>query len=194
MSCKYRRLYVLSSPSGGGKSTIIRELLSSDPDLQYAISATTRAPRHEENEGKDYFFLNKEDFQKRIEENAFLEWASVHGQFYGTLRTQIENCLTNDKDVILDVDVQGGYTIKKGMPEATLIFLIPPSFGVLEERLRGRKTENEEVLVRRLNTARKEMECVDRYDFVVINNRLEDAVKEILVIIENGRNHHPTGS
>ena len=174
---------MISSPSGGGKSTVIREVLKRSPNLHYSVSATTRPPREGEAEGKDYFFLSKEQFQAKIRSDAFLEWAEVHGAFYGTLKSQVELCLENQKDVILDVDVQGGISIKGILSEATLIFLLPPSLETLEARLRGRNTESEGALNLRLDAAREEMISADMYDFLVFNDRLEDAVTDILAII-----------
>ena len=183
MSRTKGRLFVISSPSGRGKSTVIREVVKRSPNLHYSVSATTRPPREGEAEGKDYFFLSKEQFQAKIRSDAFLEWAEVHGAFYGTLKSQVELCLENQKDVILDVDVQGGISIKGILSEATLIFLLPPSLETLEARLRGRNTESEGALNLRLDAAREEMISADMYDFLVFNDRLEDAVTDILAII-----------
>ena len=175
---------MLSSPSGGGKTTIIKELRKKDMNLGYSVSATTREPRKDEKEGIDYFFLNRDMFRKKIEEHAFAEWAEVHGEYYGTLISQIVRDTSMGKKILLDTDVQGGLNLKKTRPNALLIFLLPPSMDALKTRLQQRGTETEEEIKNRLDTAKKEIEMADEYDFVVINDNLEDAVEDILAIIQ----------
>ena len=177
-------LFVISSPSGGGKSTVIKELWKRNVGFSYSVSATTRPPRRREKEGIDYFFLDEETFWKKIEENAFVEWAKVHGYYYGTLRSQVDRYLSKGRKVLLDIDVQGGLSLKKTRPQTVLIFLLPPSMKVLEKRLQERGTDTEEIMSKRLNIARKELEMADRYDFHVINDKLEDTVEEIQAIIQ----------
>ena len=178
------KLFVISSPSGGGKNTVIDALLKRDTDLRYAVSATTRPPRKGEKDGVDYFFWDEERFRRKVEEGAFVEWAEVYGYYYGTLREQVDRHLKEGKHVLLDLDVQGGLRLKQLMPEAVLIFLLPPSMEVLEERLRRRGTEDAEVLAKRLRIAREEMEVADAYDFQIINDRLEEAVDGLQAIIQ----------
>lgn len=185
MKEKQGKLYVISSPSGGGKSTVINEILNINPTLSYSISATTRAPRTYERDGKDYFFLSEQKFLKLIEQNKFIEWEKVHDCYYGTLRSQIEKKISRGKKVILDIDVQGGVTIKKKFSEAVLIFLWLPSLKILEQRLRKRGTENDAIIKKRLKRAEVELQKVDQYDYVIVNDKLDNTVKEVLTIIQN---------
>lgn len=182
---KKGKLYVISSPSGGGKSTVIRMLRKENPELYYSVSATTRPPRTNEKEGTDYYFLNEEEFKRKIASNEFIEWAQVHGYYYGTLKYPIVQCLNAGKKVLLDIDIQGGVQVKKIIPEAILIFLLPPSMKTLETRLRDRGTDSDEIILRRLKIAKDEMKYANRYNFQVINYRLEHTVKEIMAIIHN---------
>ncbi len=179
-----KKLFVLSSPSAGGKTTIIKELGNKGLDLSYSISATTRPPRKGEKDGIDYFFLNDEAFQKKIQEKAFIEWANVHGNFYGTLREQVNSYIKENKKVIFDLDVQGGVNLKKAYPKAVLIFLLPPSMDVLKKRLVDRGTETEASIRKRFKDAMKEIEMAEVYDFQIINDRLEDTLKELVAIIQ----------
>jgi guanylate kinase len=174
---------VLSAPSGGGKSTVIRALCEMDASLKYSVSATTRAPRSGEIDGVDYHFIEREEFLQQIREDAFLEWAEVHGELYGTLRSEIERALSQGKIILLDIDVQGGLVVKEKVPEAVLIFLYPPSRAVLESRLRKRHTENEELLRIRLDAAQHEMEVGKQYDFQVINRDLKETVLDVFTIV-----------
>jgi guanylate kinase len=178
------KLFVLSSPSGGGKSTLVDELRKRNLDLCYLVSVTTRPPRKGEKEGEDYFFFNEKTFLKKINEGVFAEWAKVHNYYYGTLKSQLDQYLSESRKVLLDVDVQGGMCLKRSLPEAVLIFILPTSMTVLEKRLRKRGTESEEAIVKRLKIAEKEMEVADLYDFQVINDTLEDTIKEVQTIIE----------
>lgn len=180
-------LIVLSAPSGGGKSTILRKLMDEDESLHYAISATTRPQREGEMDGEDYFFLSIEDFQARIDENAFYEYAQVHGNYYGTLKTEVDSKLGMGQDVILDIDVQGSKSIKSDRPDAVTVFVLPPSIATLEKRLRQRGLDNEEAMQVRLNNARTEMRESPNYDYVIVNRRLDVTIQRIRTIIEAER-------
>lgn len=178
-------LFVVSSPSGGGKTTVINEVLKINPKVSYSISATTRAPRTEEQDGKDYFFLSEKDFFKLIRQDKFIEWEKVHGCYYGTLREQVEEKIYKGDKILLDIDVQGGLNIKRSFSDSVLIFLWVPSLQVLEQRLRNRGTENEKVIQQRLTRAKEEYNKADHYDYIIINDKLKNTVKEVLHIIEN---------
>ncbi len=178
-------LVVISAPSGGGKTTVIRRLLEKRPEFKYSISATTRPPRKNERHGVDYYFYNEEEFKRMLREDAFLEWAIVHDHYYGTPRQPIEEALRAGEVVLMDIDVQGGLQVKKQCPEdALLIFIMPPSLKVLESRLRGRKTDREEEVERRLAVATHEIEQSHFYDAVVVNRELEETVARVEQIIE----------
>ncbi len=178
-------LFVISSPSGGGKSTIISHLLDQEDNLYYSVSATTRKPRKGEKDGDDYHFITREEFEAKIKNNEFIEWAEVHNNLYGTLKSEIDKALEKGRNVILDIDVQGGESIKKIIPDSVLIFLMPPSIEVLENRLKKRGTESELSLKQRLKAAKHEIKYADKYDFQVINNKLEDTVNEVKTIIKH---------
>ncbi len=177
------RVFVISSPSGGGKTTVIEALREKNRDLCYSVSATTRDPRPGEVNGRDYYFLKEDEFLRKIEENAFIEWARVHNFYYGTPRDQIEKYLGEGKKVILDIDVQGGLKIKEQIPDSVLIFLLPPSMDELRKRLIQRGTEEEEILRVRIENAKKEIDMADRYDYQVINDILDETVRELDSII-----------
>lgn len=179
------RLFVFSSPSGCGKTTVIRNLLERNPDFRYSISATTRPPRREEKNGVHYHFLSVEDFQRKTKSNAFYEWAQVHGNYYGTLKGEVDRGLREGPWLLLDLDVQGGLSIKKQLTDSVLIFLLPPSMKALRQRLAQRGTESPEDVDRRLHAAEKEMLVADRYDFQVVNHYLESTVGELEKWIRN---------
>lgn len=187
MSYNTEKLIVFSAPSGSGKTTIVRHLLDqSKLPLAFSISATTRAPRGNEKNGVDYYFLSKEEFEQKIHEGAFLEYEEVYpGLFYGTLKSEIERLWASGKAVLFDIDVMGGLTIKKTYPEKTLtVFVKPPSVEALEQRLRNRNTDSEETLRVRLAKSASELEKASAFDKILINDQLEDALRlaEALVI------------
>jgi len=175
---------ILSAPSGGGKTTIARRLLEQRSDVGYSISCTTRPPRAGEVPGRDYFFLTAEEFRERRERGEFAECAEVHGQWYGTLRSQIERVLADGKHVIMDIDVQGASQVARTYPHAVLVFVLPPSADVLLARLRARKTEDRASLARRMMNALEELQHAEDYHYVVVNDALEGAVKRVSAVIE----------
>ena len=185
----YRRfVVVISGPSGAGKSSFVKALLNgNDGDLVYSVSATTRPKRAHEVEGKDYFFLTRDEFQRRVEAGDFVEHAQVHGEMYGTLRSQIERVLESGRNVLLDVDVQGGKSVRRVYPDAVLIFVLPPSLEDLEERLRARGTDREDRIQVRLENAEREMKEMRAYDYAVVNDDLETATRKVLAIVEAER-------
>ena len=176
-------LFVISGSSGVGKGTVINKFLSRHPEFKLSISCTTRNKREGETEGVNYFFLSKEDFENCINNNEFLEWAEFSGNYYGTKKEFVEKCLMRDENLILEIDTKGALNVKKIMPEATLIFIAPPSIEELEARLRGRHTETEDAIQKRLASIKSEIENSKQYDFVVINDTVENAVKRIEEII-----------
>ncbi len=177
-------LVILSSPSGGGKTTLRKEILHKNPSLYYSVSCTTRPPREGEEEGKDYIFLPEEEFRKKIEQGEFLEWATVHGYLYGTLKETVEEKLREGKIVLLDIDVQGARKLRKIFPESVYIFILPPSWEELERRLKRRRTESPPKIKERLKIAQWEIRFYTDYDYLIINDKVEKAVEEILCIIE----------
>lgn len=181
------RLFVISAPSGVGKSTIVKAVLAQDRRLRFSVSCTTRAPRPEEVDGVDYHFLSREVFEAGIHEGRFLEWANVYGNYYGTDRRQVEAWLAQGLDVLLEIDVQGARKVRASSLSSTAIFILPPSLEVLEERLRRRGTEPEEVIQRRLEAARTEIREAPWYDYLVVNDALEEAVGDVTAIIRAAR-------
>lgn len=175
---------ILSSPSGGGKTTIARELLRRRSDLGYSISCTTRPARQGEREGVDYFFLTSEQFEAARARGEFAESAEVHGNMYATLKREVDRVLAGKQHVVMDIDVQGARQFVSVYPESVLVFLIPPDADVLLERLRGRGTESNESLARRLRSAVEELKAVDLYGYLVVNRDLEEAVKGVSSIID----------
>ena len=175
---------ILSSPSGGGKTTIAKALLARRQDIGYSVSCTTRAPRAGEANGKDYYFLTEQEFVARRAKGDFAESAQVHGLWYGTLRSEVEKVLGSGKHVILDIDVQGAAQFRRSFPQAVLVFVLPPSSESLLERLRERGTENAAQLTRRLQSAIAELKAVPEYQYVVINDELERAVQRVAGIID----------
>jgi guanylate kinase len=167
---------VVSGPSGVGKTTLCHGLMQRDARLAFSVSATTRKARATEEHGKDYFFISKEEFVSMRELGEFAEWAEVHGEIYGTPRKYLDDKIAKGLSVFLDIDVQGGVQVMERYPLAVSIFVIPPSFEVLEERLRNRKSETEEALRQRLRNARGEMEYITRYTYVVTNDTIDAAV------------------
>lgn len=176
-------LMVVSAPSGGGKSTIIKSLLDKDPSLTYAVSATTRPPRRGESHGSHYYFYSQDEFRSLIEHDMFYEHALVHGNYYGTLKSEVDRKLREGQDIILDLDVQGSLNLKKSMPEAASVFILPPSIATLEKRLRDRGLDEEDVIRRRLANARGEVRMADRYDYILVNRDLDETIGNMKTIL-----------
>ena len=175
---------ILSAPSGGGKTTIARMLLARRPDLGYSVSCTTRAPRPTEVPGRDYYFMSRAEFIAKREQGAFAESAEVHGNLYGTLRAEVERVMAGGQHVVMDIDVQGAVQFVRAFPLSVTIFILPPSAEVLLERLRARKTESPAQLAARLQSALQELQQVDEYEYVVVNDDLERAVSSVESIID----------
>lgn len=181
---KKGRLFVISGSSGVGKGTLLKFLLSNNPDKNLSISVTTRHPRKGETDGINYFFTTEEEFLAAVQNNEFLEWAEFNGNFYGTKQAYVEKTLAKGEDLILEIETKGALQIKEKMPDAVLIFILPPSLEELEKRLRGRNTENEAAIQNRLKEAYREIECSKEYDFCVVNDNLENATMELQKIIK----------
>ncbi len=179
-----KKLFVLSGSSGVGKGTVLKGFLERNPDFMLSISCTTRKPRQGEIDGVNYFFMTQEEFKNCIENNKFLEWAEFAGNFYGTKKKYIKQCLEEGKNVILEIDTQGALQVKKQMPEAVLIFIAPPSLEALEARLRGRHTEDEATIQKRLEQVRAEIKRSENFDYRIVNDRLEDAILRLEEIVK----------
>jgi len=175
---------ILSSPSGGGKTTIARELLKQRADVGYSVSCTTRPPRANEVEGRDYYFLSRTEFEDARRAGAFAESAEVHGELYGTLRREVDRLLHAGKHVVMDIDVQGAHQFIAAYPESSLVFVLPPDVGVLLDRLRARGTEDRESMSRRLRSAVAELGEVETYEYVIVNDDLDSAVRAVSAIID----------
>jgi len=175
---------ILSAPSGGGKTTIAKTLLSRRKDLGYSVSCTTRAPRGTEVDGRDYYFISRAEFLAKREENEFAESAVVHGNLYGTLRSEVERVLATGRHVVMDIDVQGAVQFMRAFPQTVTIFILPPSAEVLLERLRARQTESPAQLAARLQSALQELQQVAEYEYIVVNDDLERAVSSVESIID----------
>ena len=174
------RLYIISAPSGAGKSTLCSMLINKYPAVRYSISYTTRAPRGNEQNGKEYFFINKAQFENMAANNDFLEWAEVHGNYYGTSKTQIEDALKQGIDIFIDIEPQGAMQLKEKLNgKATFIFIAAPSLQELKSRLEKRGTDKAENIALRLENAKKEVEYFNKYDYLIINDASDDAFKKL---------------
>lgn len=181
------KLIIVSAPSGAGKTTLVQHLLQNIDRLGFSVSCTTRSPRHNETDGKDYYFISTENFQKKIEREEFAEWEEVYPDtFYGTLKSEIQRIIESGNSVIFDIDVVGGIRLKELYSDDALsIFIMPPSLEVLENRLRNRKTESEEKLRQRVDKARKEINMATRFDLIILNDNLPTSQAEILKSVLN---------
>lgn len=186
---KTGKLFVISGSSGVGKGTLLKEFLEKNPDYKLSISATTRKPRPGEIDGTNYFFLSKDEFLNSVKNNEFLEWAIFSENYYGTKKEFIEKSLKKGIDLILEVDTQGALTIKSVFHDAVLIFILPPSFEDLEKRLRGRNTEDEDAILKRLKMVKLEMQSAKHFDYQVINDNLDSALFHLEEIFNSERNN-----
>ncbi len=177
-------IFVISAPSGAGKTTICRHLSQKRKNLKYSVSCTTRPRRLGERKGIDYYFLKEEEFKKTVKAGGFAEWAFVHGYYYGTPKKALNAVLNSGHDVIMDIDVQGGLKIKRAYKESVLIFIMAPSMKELEHRLRVRNKDNEKVIEKRLYNARRELKSLPRYEYLIINKELWKAENEVESVIE----------
>lgn len=180
-------LIVMSGFSGAGKGTLMKRLLNDYEDYVFSVSMTTRAPREGEVDGRDYFFVTKEEFEKAIEEDGFVEYATYVGNYYGTPKAYVTEQLKKGKNVILDIEVQGAMQIKEKFPDALMLFVIPPSIKVLLERLRKRGTEDEATIQRRITQAKTECTYMDKYEYIVINDDLDTAVQQMHAMVTSAK-------
>jgi guanylate kinase len=180
-------LYIVAAPSGAGKTTLVCLLLEQDSAVHLSISCTTRAPRPGETDGREYHFIDMAEFHRQIQADEFLEWAEVHGNFYGTSKKWIADQLTAGNDVLLEIDWQGAQQVRKLFPQAIGIFILPPSLDELERRLIGRDTDSREVITRRLAAAQAEMRHVGEFDYVIINNQLQEALDDLRAVVRASR-------
>lgn len=182
-------IIILSSPSGAGKSTITKKLLETDENIKLSVSATTREPRDGEEDGKHYYFLSKDTFKEEIEKDNFVEYAEVFGNYYGTLKREVESKFADNKDIILDIDWQGARQVSDQLDVKRLlrIFILPPSIKELENRLRSRGTDSEEVITKRMDKARDEISHFNEYDYIVVNDDVDEAFEQIKSIIYTKR-------
>lgn len=185
-----KRLIVLSAPSGGGKSTVAKHLLSTFPEIKFSISATTRNKRDNEVNGRDYYFLTKDEFAEKIKNNELVEYEEIYGNYYGTLYSEVNDAIKSNKILLFDIDVKGAVSIKNAYPkEALLIFLMPPNIDTLKKRLSDRKTETKEQLEKRIERFTMELAMKDKFDFLVINDKLDQTLKEVENIVKNNIFH-----
>jgi guanylate kinase len=180
-------LFIVAAPSGAGKTTLVRKLLELDAAVQLSVSYTTRTPRTGEQDGREYHFVDVAEFLAMRNRDEFVEWAEVHGNFYGTSRLWLADQIKAGRDVLLEIDWQGAQQVRKLFPEAVSIFILPPSLEELERRLRGRGTDSEDVIARRLTGAVGEMRHVNEFDFAIINNNLDEALKDLAAAVRAAR-------
>ena len=180
-------VYIISAPSGSGKSTLVNELLKKVGNLEFSISYTTRAPRGTEIDGRQYYFISRPEFEKMIRDGDFLEYAEVFGNYYGTARRFLREAEQKGRDLLLDIDVQGAEQIQRKLPDATSIFILPPDRKTLEERLRKRSEDCEKVIQRRLEAATREIENYQRYNYILVNDQLDDSIKILRAIVRGER-------
>ena len=187
-------LLVVSAPSGAGKTTIVKEILKAYPTFGFSVSATTRKKRHGEVDGKDYFFLSRNEFERKIAAGDLVEHEEIYSNYYGTLKSEVEKALSNGQDIVFDVDVNGGLSIKARFQEALLIFIKPPSIEALRKRLKGRGSESDEQIERRMARVEMELEKGEGFDYIIINDELKRAVNEVFGIIDKKRKELSSGT
>ena len=187
------RLFIVSAPSGAGKTTLVRRVLDLIPGLIYSTSYTSRQPRRGEQNGVDYHFLSAEEFAEGIRKQRWAEWAIVHGNYYGTSTDDLEKNLAEGKDILLDIDVQGTFQILRLYPQSITIFIQPPSFDTLQERLEKRATDSQDSIAQRLKNAQKELNQKDRYQHIITNDRISSAVEELAALIHRYRSSPQPG-
>lgn len=180
-------LFIVTAPSGAGKTTLVRELLACDPRVQLSISYTTRAPRPGEQDGREYHFVDTQTFRTLRDRGEFLEWAEVHGNYYATSKVWLKEQIAAGRDTLLEIDWQGAQQVRKAFTDAVGVFILPPSLEELERRLRGRNTDSEDVIQRRVLAARGEMRHVGEFDYVIINNELQVAVEDLVAVVRAAR-------
>jgi guanylate kinase len=183
-------VFIISAPSGSGKSTLVNETLRTVSGLEFSVSYTTREPRGSEKNGREYYFVARDEFEAMIRKDEFLESALVFGNYYGTARRFLKDAEDTGRDLLLDIDVQGAAQIKKKIPEAVSVFILPPDRKKLEERLRNRGQDSEQVIQRRLATASREIENYSKYDYILVNDRLEESIEALRSIIQAERSKH----
>jgi guanylate kinase len=187
MMPKKNNIFIISAPSGAGKSTLIQLLLAQNPGLFFSISHTTRPARQGEKNGNEYYFVSENEFTNMIEGGEFLEWAQVHGYYYGTAKQMLQKANNAKQDLILDIDVQGTAKVKQLLEDAISIFILPPSFEILRDRLVRRQKDTEEQIARRMENARQEIQFADQYDYIIINHDLHAAFEDLTSIIRSER-------
>jgi len=180
-------IFVISAPSGSGKSTLVARLLHFDPRLRFSVSYTTRKARGHEKPGENYIYISREEFEERIQRNEFLEYAEVFGNYYGTHQSALESAEAEGKDLVLDIDVQGARQLKKAVPEAVSVFILAPSRDILEQRLRDRSEDSEQVIERRLQEAAVEIRNYRDYDYVLVNHQVDESVDILVSIVKAER-------
>lgn len=186
-SSSHGHLFIISAPSGGGKTTLCRAVIDRVPDMLFSVSYTTRKPRKVEQAGLDYYFISRDDFEKGIANGKWAEWAKVHGCFYGTSAEFLDNSLADGNDILLDIDVQGTIQLLERYPDSITVFILPLSFDILKKRLEARAYDSQESITERLANAEKEMAKKDIYRHVIVNDKLSEAVEELISIIEKYR-------
>jgi guanylate kinase len=180
-------IFIISAPSGSGKSTLVARLLHLDPRLRFSVSYTTRKARGHEKPGENYVYISREEFEERIKRNEFLEYAEVFGNYYGTHRRALERAEAEGKDLVLDIDVQGARQLKKAVPEAVSVFILAPSRDILEQRLRDRSEDSEQVIERRLQEAAAEIRNYHDYDYILVNHQVDESVDILVSIVKAER-------